>query len=149
MSIRTALPAALPSVFLQWLLLCACADTGSPEAQVRAVIDAMEQAAEERDASDVMEFVAADFRSAEGQGFDEMQRYLRGYLLAHQSVHLLTRIEELKFPVDGEAHLRLSIAMAGKAVAAEAWDLATDTQQLDLVLRQQAGRWRVVYAARR
>jgi hypothetical protein len=140
--------AALHHVFLQMLLLSACSDPQSPEAQVRAVIDAMQTAAEARDASDVMDFVASDFRSAEGQDFADMQRYLRGYLLAHPSVHLLTRIDALEFPVAGEARMQLSVGMAGKAVTAGAWDLSADLQQLDLVLRQQQGHWKVVYAAR-
>jgi hypothetical protein len=157
MSIRTPLTGALHHVFVQWLLLCAllyaplcaCTDAASPEAQVRAAIAGMEAAAEARDASDVMEFVAPEFRSAEGQGVEDLQRYLLGYLLAHQSIHLLTRIEELEFPVDGEAHVRLSVGMAGTGAAAGGWELATDVQQLDLVLRRQADQWLVVYAERK
>lgn len=152
MSIRTPPKRALHPVFLQWLLLCAalhaCADAGSPQAQVRAVIAGMEAAAEARDASDVMDFLAPEFRSAEGQGFEDMQRYLRGYMLAHQSIHLLTRIDEMKFPVDGEAHVRLSVGMAGTGTATGGWELATDVQHLDLVLRRQTDRWLVVYAER-
>jgi hypothetical protein len=144
---RAALPAVLLSILLT--VCCACSDPQSPEAQVRAVIDAMQVAAETRDASDVMEFVAADFRSAEGQGFDDMQRYLRGYFLAHQSIHLLTRIEALEFPVAGEAQVRLSVGMAGRPLEAGAWELATKVEELDLVLRQTSGQWQVVYATRR
>jgi hypothetical protein len=108
----------------------------------------MQAAAEARDASDEMDFVAADFRGAEGQDFAEMQRYLRGYLLAHQSIHLLTRIDSLQFPVAGEARVQLSLGMAGTSRAAGTWDLSADMQQLDLVLRQQQGDWKVVYATR-
>jgi hypothetical protein len=145
---RTALHHAL---VLAMLLtgFCACSDSQSPEAQVRTVIAAMQSAAEARDASDLMEFVAADFRSAEGQSFPDMERYLVGYLLAHQRIHLLTRIEQLEFPIPGEAHVRLSVGMAGKAVVGGTWELAADIQELDLVLREDAGQWQVVYAAKR
>jgi ketosteroid isomerase-like protein len=132
-----------------WIGCCACSDPQSPEAEVRAVIDALQAAAETRDASDVMAFVAADFRSAEGQGFDDLQRSLRGYFLAHQSIHLLTRIEALEFPVAGEAHVRLSVGMAGRPLEAGAWELATDIEELQLVLRRTTVGWQVVHAARR
>ena len=143
---RRSRMAALHQVLL--LLLAACSDPQSPEARVRAVIDGMQAAAEARDASDVMDFVAADFRSADGQDFAEMQRYLLGYLLAHQSVHLWTRIDSLEFPVAGEARVQLSVGMAGKSAGAGPAQLSADLQQLDLVLRQQQGEWKVVYAAR-
>ncbi|HKE96264.1 MAG TPA: hypothetical protein VKB34_18285 [Povalibacter sp.] len=80
------------------VLLSACSEPDSPEAQVRKAIDAMETAAEARDTSDVMEFVATDFRDAYGQGAAELETYLRGYFIANQSLHLLTRINRIDSP---------------------------------------------------
>jgi ketosteroid isomerase-like protein len=141
------IPALRRTVLLLQLLLCGCSDPQSPEEQVRAVINGMQAAAEARDTSDLMDFIDPDVRDAEGRGFEEIQRYVRGYLLAHQSVHLLTRIELLEFPVPGDARVRLAVGMAGTSGAGG--NLAADLQQLDLVLRQQDGSWKVIHASRR
>lgn len=124
------------------LLLSACSDPQSPEQQVRAVIAAMQVAAEARDTRDFMQFVASDFRNGDGQGFEDVQRALRGYLLAHQSVHLLTRIEAVEFPVPEEAHVDLAVGMAGRQDAG----LAADLYEFELVLREAGGDWKVIYA---
>ena len=124
----------------------ACSDPESSEQRVRSVIAGMQAAAEARDASDFMEFIAPEFRNPEGQGFDDVQRYLRGYLLTHQSVHLLTRIQQLEFPVPQEAHVVLSVGMAGKQAGGGTLDLSASSYEFDLVLREEAGAWRVINA---
>ena len=129
------------------LLLAACSDPQSAEQRVRGVIEGMQAAAEARDDSDFMAFVSADFRNPEGQMFDDVQRYLRGYLLTHQSVHLLARIERLEFPVPEEAHVALSVAMAGTQAGGGALDLTAGSYEFDLVLREDAGKWQVINAS--
>jgi len=61
-----------------------CADSDSPEAQVRATIASIEEAAEARDVGGVLEHVSAQFRDGYGQGPSELSRYLRGYFIANQ-----------------------------------------------------------------
>src|SRR4029450_11005474 len=87
-----------PISWVALALLTACSDPASPEQQVRAVIDSMETAAESRDVGDLMEHISANYRDARGQDRAEASRYARGYFIANQSVHLLTRIESLEFP---------------------------------------------------
>lgn len=128
-------------------LMNACGSADSPEAQVRQVIDQMKVAAEERDVGDLMEFVSPDFRDAYGQGGEELARYIRGYFIANQSIHLLTRINQIEFPLADEARLQVTVGMAGReADAAATWNLATDLQELDVTLRKEAGTWKVTYA---
>jgi hypothetical protein len=140
---------ALRHAFFQTavLLLSACSDPQSSEQRVRNVIAGMQAAAEARDASDFMEFVATDFRNSSGQGFEDVQRYLRGYLLTHQSIHLLTRIEQLEFPVPQEAQVILSVGMAGKQVGGGAMDMAANLYEFKLVLREESGDWKVINGA--
>jgi len=129
------------------LTLGACRSPDSPEAQVRQAVAAMETAAEARDVGDLMELVAEDFRDAYGRGAPELARYVRGYFIANQSIHLLTRIEGLEFPSADEARLRVTVAMVGReAEAASAWNLAADIHDFDVTLRRQDGRWKVTYA---
>jgi len=140
--------ALLYALWLTGLVLCACTDSDTPEQRVRAVIAAMQTAAEARDTGDFMNFIASDFRNPEGQGFDDVQRLVRGYLLTHQSVYLLTRIEELDFPVAGEAQVDLTVGTAGKPMGTgSGWDLAADVHHLKLVLREQDGDWKVIHAS--
>lgn len=128
-------------------LLGACSSPDNPETQVRRAVAAMEKAAEARDVGDLMELVAQDFRDAYGRGVPELARYVQGYFIANQSIHLLTRIDRLEFPSADEARLRVTVAMVGReAEAASAWNLAADIHDLDVTLRRQDGRWKVTYA---
>ena len=133
--------------FAVLLLLGACSAPDSPETQVRKTVAAMETAAEARDVGDLMQFLAEDFRDAYGRSAPELSRYVQGYFIANQSIHLLTRIEELEFPSADEARLRMTVAMVGReAEAAAAWNLAADIHDFDVTLRRQDGRWTVTYA---
>ena len=119
-------------------LLSSCADRGSDEQRVRDVIAKMEQAAESRDASDVLEFVAESY--ADAQGFDKTQlrNFLRGYFLANPKIEAIVDIETLEFPVDGlaQATIDVSVLPAGNHAT-----FAVELRRLD-------GDWRVVRADR-
>ncbi|MBM0104378.1 hypothetical protein JM946_06455 [Steroidobacter sp. S1-65] len=133
-------------LFMSLGLLAACGDADSPEQQVRAVIEQMELAAENRDVGDVMEHVSEDYRGADGMGPEEVARYLRGYFIANQSIHLLTRIEDLTFPSEGEARAQVLVGMVGRdAAATRQWDLAADLHTFRIALRREAGDWKVTF----
>lgn len=128
--------------------LTACGPERSPGEEVRAVVAAAEEAAEARDAATLLGFVAADYRDDQGNGAEEIGRYLRGYLLAHQSVHLVTRVEDVELPADGLARLRATVGMLGREVAGDpAWDLAAEVYEFDVTLAREGGEWRVIRAA--
>lgn len=135
-----------------WLAisLAGCGAPDSPEARVRAVIAAAEHAAEARDVSAVMGLVSPDYADADGRQADELSRYLRGYFIANQSIHLLTRIDSLEFPANDVAEVALTVAMVGRDAEAEAaWDLAADVHVLRLTLMEKDGDWQVTHADRR
>ncbi len=137
-------PLALVAVLA---LLGACSSADSPEAQVRKMVAAMETAAEARDVGGLMQLIAEDFRDAYGRDAPQLARQVRGYFIANQSIHLLTRIDGLEFPSADEARLRMTVAMVGReAEASAAWNLAADVHDFDLTLRRQEGRWKVAYA---
>jgi hypothetical protein len=130
------------------LLLAGCGSPQSPEAQVRAVIAAGEAAAEARDLSGILEHVAPDFRDAQGGGREELQRYLRGYLVTHPSVHLLTRIDGIEFPYRDLARVELTVGTLGTGTTeAAGFDLAADVHEVVLELQLEDDEWRVVRAA--
>lgn len=129
------------------MLLGGCGRGDTPEAQVRAVIAAGEAAAEARDLSGILEHVSPDFRSDSGGGPDELRQVLRGYLVMHQSVHLLTRVDSVEFPYRDYARVRLTVGMLGsESSGATAFDLAADVHDVALELRLEGDAWQVVRA---
>jgi hypothetical protein len=127
--------------------LTACGDPDSPEQQVRQVIDKMETAAEARDVSELVEHLSSEYRDLNGMSADEAGRYARGYFVANQSIHLLTRVEQIEFPLPDEARARVLVGMVGRdADAASNWDLAADLYEFKLALRQEGGEWKISFA---
>ena len=143
---RLLTPLRSPFSWVALLLLTACSDDGSPEQQVRAVIESMEVAAEARDVGDLMEHISASYRDAQGQDRTEASRYARGYFIANQSVHLLTRVESLEFPAPDEARVKLQVGMAGRAGAPGQAGLSADLYDFDLALVREGDEWKLSYA---
>jgi hypothetical protein len=138
----------LTGVTLALLLAAAgCGERDTPESQVRAVVAAGESAAESRDVGELMALVASDFQDGRGGDREELERYLRGYFLMHQSVHLLTRIESVEFPYADYARARLTVGALGReSSAATTLELAADVHDVALELRLEGDEWRVVRA---
>jgi hypothetical protein len=128
------------AILLTTMFLTACSAKSSDEEQVRAVIDAVEVAAEARDASDVLEHVAASYTNSAGFDKSQLQNFLRGYFLAHPKLELLVNVESLEFPVDGLAQAVVTIATV------EVTD--PDLQRLKVEFRRSGSAWQVVRADR-
>ena len=115
--------------------LAACGARSSDEEQVRALIDGVEAAAEERDASDVIAFVSPDYSDSEGFDKTRLQNFLRAYLLAHPKVELLTSIDKLEFPADGLARAEVTVT------GIELGDI--DRVRLKVEFRRNSNEWLV------
>jgi hypothetical protein len=126
--------------------LAACSDPASPEQQVRAVIESMEAAVEARDVGALVEHLSPNYRDGQGQDRAEASRYARGYFVANQSVHLLTRIESLKFPSPDEARVKLQVGMAGRSGEPGAASLSANLYDFDLALIREGDEWKLSYA---
>lgn len=122
------------------VILAACGTKSSDEEQVRALIDSVEIAAEKRDASDVLEYVADDYSDSSGLDKRELQNFLLGYFLSHPKLELLVNIESVEFPVDGLAQAVVSVT------AVELGD--PGIQRLKVEFRRAGGQWRVARADR-
>jgi hypothetical protein len=122
------------------LLLVACGARSSDEEQVREVFASAEMAAENRDASDVIEFVADDYEDSNGFDKSRLRDFLRAYFLAHPKIELIVDIETLEFPADGVAHSQLTVTSLSLN--------DPDRQRLRVELRRQDGEWRVSRADR-
>jgi hypothetical protein len=130
------------------LAAAGCGDQQTPDARVRAVIAAGEAAAEARDLSGILEHVAPAFRDAQGGGREELKQTLRGYLVTHPSVHLLTRIDSVEFPYRDLARVKLTVGTLGTgSTEAAGFDLAADVHDVVLELQFEDDAWRVVRAS--
>ncbi len=128
-------------------MIAGCGERDSPEAQVRTVIDQMELAIEARDVGDVLELISEVYRDDHSRGRDDLRRLARGYFLANQSIHLLTRIEDLTFRAEDEARATVLVAMVGRDAAAEsAWDLAGDLYRFEVAIVREDGDWKITWA---
>jgi len=126
-------------------LLAACGSGTTPEDEIRALIDKGEAAAEARDASALRELIADDYRDGDGRGADEIRRHLHGYLIAHQSIRLITRIDAIELEGAEVARAQVTVGMLGRESDSN-WDLAADIQRFDLRLAREDGEWRVTRA---
>jgi len=130
------------------IALGGCGTEATPEARVKAVIMAGEAAAEERDLAGLLDLVSDDFRDDRGGGREELKQYLRGYLVMHQSVHLLTRIDSIEFPYRDYARVQLTVGTLGReAAGAAAFDVAGDVYDVALELHLEGDGWKVTRAA--
>lgn len=124
-----------------------CGDPQSPDAQIRETIAALETAAEERDVGGLMEHVSDQFRDSYGRDSQALATYVRGYFIANQAIHLLTRIESVEFPTQEEARAKVTVAMVGREAAeANAWNLAAEVRDFEVTLMREDGAWKVTHA---
>jgi len=129
----------LPALILA-TTLTACGARSSDEERVRELFANAEEAAEARDASDVLEFVADEYSDTQGLDKTSLGNFLRGWFLAHPRVELTVVVESLEFPVDGLAQANITVG-----------NLASDieVERIRVELRRDGEDWRVVRADRR
>jgi hypothetical protein len=110
------------------------------------MIENAETAAEARDPGALRELVADDYHDADGRDADEIRRYVHGYLITHQSIHLITRIDAVEIEGAEVARAQVTVGMLGRE-SDSTWDLAADIQRFDLRLAREDGAWRVTRAS--
>lgn len=137
--------ATLALVLAASLATTACSGRQTPEQQVRAVVAAAEDAAERRDHADLMGLVSPAFRGARGEDAAEVSRWLRGYLVTHPSIEVVTRIHAIEFPYEDLARVRLTIGTLGSDL--RSLDVSADAQDVELELQREGGDWRITRAA--
>jgi len=125
----------------------ACGPGETPESKVRAAIAHGEEAAEARDLSGLVDLVSPVYQDAQGGNREDLKQYLRGYLVTHQSIHLLTRVDSIEFPYRDMAKVSLTLGTMGReAAGASSFDLAADVYDVELELQLVDGNWRVTRA---
>ena len=121
-------------------VLAGCGARSSDEQQVRELVDDMENAAEHRDASDVLEFIGDDYEDANGFDKSQLQNFLRAWFLSHPKIELIVSIESLEFPADGVAQAEITVTNV---------DLGNpERETFKVEFRRRDGDWRVSRADR-
>src|SRR5688572_7211032 len=124
-------------------LLVACAERSSDEQQVRELIASAEQAAEARDASDVLAMVADDYADSDGRDRDELRGALMAFFAMHPKLELIVDIESIEFPAEGLAQARVKV----RGLDVSRLDVG-ESIALAVELRRDGGDWRVARADR-
>ena len=102
-------------VLLVFLLLMGCSGESerTPEAQVRAYLDAAEIALEHRSLSEVSRLISPAYSDSEGRDHRAMKRLLMGYFLRHKTIHILKQVQEITLLDDNVARVVLYAGVAG------------------------------------
>ena len=141
----------LRSLALVAALACAsCGPSGTPEDEIRALVEEAETLAESRDAGELRAIVADDYQDASGRDASDVRKLLHAWLVAHPSVNLLTRIDSIELEGTELARVKVTIGMLGREAKGDSdWDLAADIERLDIRLaREGDDDWRVISARR-
>jgi hypothetical protein len=131
------------------LVLAACSPPrGTPEQEIRDLLEAAEAAAEARDLDALTRWVSDDYTDEHGADRAALRNTLRLVLLRHRNIHLLSRIDRFDLPAPDQAQVGLLLAMASRPFPEDApLALSADLYRLELRLRDEGdGQWRLVGA---
>lgn len=129
--------------------MTACGPSGTPEDELRALVDEVEALAEARDAGELRAMIADDYRDESGRDASEVRNFLHAWLVAHPSVNLVTRIDSIELEGTEQARVQVTVGMLGREAKGDSdWDLAADIERLDIRLARDGSDWRVVGAGR-
>ena len=99
--VRMVLAPAVGLLITLLAVLSACSgDPENPEAQIREMIAAGEEAVETRSIITALEFVADGYQDEHGRQKKDIQRLIAGYILCNKSIHLLTRVQQVALNED-------------------------------------------------
>lgn len=130
-------------------LVLACADAPeTPEERVRAVLGAIEAAAEARDVGALKEHLSESYRDDRGNDARAVAGIATFHFMQNRSVHLLTRVRHVEVAAPGEARAVALVAMAGTPIPGpEALPgLRANLYSFDVRLAEEDGSWRVTSA---
>jgi hypothetical protein len=98
------------------LILAACgAEPPSPEAQLRATIEAGAKAVESRDLAAAMELVDPDYRDSRQRDWHQIRGLLAGYFFRHHSIYVISKIDQIEILESDKANLVVYAGLAGSA----------------------------------
>lgn len=123
---------------------CAAND---PEADIRELIAAAEEAAEARDVGFFSDVLGESYRDARGNDREEMLRALRGYFIANQRIEIVSRVDEIVIEGEDAARAVVHAGMLGRRSGTALIDgLDADLYRFEIELVNDGGDWQVIGA---
>ncbi len=132
-------------VTIACVLLTACgAPEGSPEEQVRAWLEAAEEAAEAQERGKLVGMISEGYADVRGNERSDIANTLRVYFLRQHSIELLTSIDEIRIYGTTAAEVDMTVAMAGTSDGVLGFD--ADAYQFKLELERDGNDWQLIAA---
>jgi hypothetical protein len=136
-------------IFAAALLMAAtaagCGDGAeTPEAEIRGLIAAMVDAAEDRDIGPLRDAISDRYADGRGQGKADIVKRMRLYLLQNRALLILPEIRDVTLLGADAADVRVDVRFAG--AAADRMALRASSYQFRLELVREQGDWRIVGA---
>jgi hypothetical protein len=121
--------------------------TSDPEAEIRALLTAAEEAAEARDVGFFADLVGEGYRDTRGQDRTELLRTLRGYFIANQRIEIVSRVDEVALEGSDAARAVVHAGLVGQRSGAELLGgVDADLYRFELELVADGGEWRIIGA---
>jgi hypothetical protein len=132
--------------FLALLLaaLFGCGEAPTPEQEVRAVLDALEAAAEGGDASAFADLVSAAYSDPYGHDRERLRAFVAFHVMqSGRGREVIVRVRDVTFTDPARAVVTLAVGLAG---AQGARGLGAEVYAVDMDLVREDDAWRVSWA---
>jgi hypothetical protein len=127
-------------------LLSACG-TDDPEAALRELVDAAEQAAEARDTGFFRDLIGESFVDSRGNDRARVIDWLRAYFLANQNVEVVTRLQSIELKGADAAEVVVLAGVLGRRAAQGLLQgLDGRLYRIELELVSGGGDWQIIGA---
>jgi hypothetical protein len=136
----------LAALFVVALINGACSsERENPEKQVRSLLEQGETAAEHKQAGALRQMISERYSDSQGQDKKAIEAILRYYFLRNESIHLLTRIQQIVVSKLDTAQAIVLVAMAGQPISGpdELDRIRADVYRFELSLSREDGEWKV------
>jgi len=120
-------------------------DRASPEAEVRALINAALTASEQKSIGTLREMISDQYADDQGQNKRMIENLLRLQFLRNENIHLYAHIQSVALPQPGHARAVVLVAMAGVPIASaqELAALRADLHRFEIDFAREDKTWRV------
>ncbi len=119
-------------------------DASDPELQVRAWLDAMHVAAEEKARRDIVANISPAYVDTRGNSRDDIDNLLRWYFLQQNKIALLNSVDDIRVIGETAAEVTLTVAMAGTNNSA--LGISADAYRFELELEHDGNDWQLISA---
>lgn len=124
--------------------LLGCGREPTPEEEVRAVLGALEAAAESGDLSDFTEQISASYSDPYGHDREKLRAFIAFHVMqSGRGREVIVRVREVVFTDPARAVVTLSVGLAG---ARGAGGLSAEVYAVDLDVIREDDAWRIAFA---